>query len=89
MSKLECESWSGSQIIPSCLRSHLKRIVINDYEGTKWELEMVKYFLKNASVLEELVVTCHESMAMADRISLGSTFQKLSRASMACSVKAE
>lgn len=83
----ECQAWSRTQTIPSCLRFHLKRITLKKYQLTEWELEMVRYFLKNALVLEELVVVCMSSVPLTDRISLDCTLKKLPRGSLYCSIK--
>lgn len=89
VSETDCQSWSTSQTIPSCVGFHLKRISVNKYELTEWELAMVKYFLRNALVLEELIVICITSMPLADRILLNATLQKLPRGSMTCSIKVQ
>ncbi|KAL6558037.1 hypothetical protein OROMI_018387 [Orobanche minor] len=89
VSEKECQSWSKTQVIPSCLGFHLKRISIKSYARTHWELEMVKYFLRNTLVLEELMVVCDTSVPLADRILLDSTLQKLPRGSMACSIEVQ
>ncbi|KAL6565550.1 hypothetical protein OROHE_004605 [Orobanche hederae] len=85
----ECQSWSKTQVIPSCLGFHLKRISIKGYAQTHWELEMVKYFLRNTLVLEELMIVCDTSVPLADRILLDSTLQKLPRGSMTCSIEVQ
>uniref|UniRef100_A0A803LZF2 FBD domain-containing protein n=1 Tax=Chenopodium quinoa TaxID=63459 RepID=A0A803LZF2_CHEQI len=89
LTREEIESWSKTQVIPSCLRFHLKRIIIEEYLQTEWELEMVKYFLRNASVLEELLVVCKTTEPLADKIQLGRALQELPRGSMTCSINVE
>lgn len=43
------------QNVPSCLRN-LKVIKFVNFHGDKAELKMVEYFLKNAEVLEKLII---------------------------------
>ncbi|KAE9455500.1 hypothetical protein C3L33_12598, partial [Rhododendron williamsianum] len=42
--------------VPSCLRSNLKVIKFVNFQGDDGELKMVEYFLKNAEVLEKLII---------------------------------
>jgi hypothetical protein len=40
--------------------SHLKRIKVGGYHGSKKELSAVKILLENSLVLEEIVITCKD-----------------------------
>lgn len=82
--ELECQYWSTTQAIPSCFKFYLKRIVIGKYLGLELEFEMVKYVLKNALVLEELVIACTSKV---DMMMLESALKKLPRGSIDCSIK--
>ncbi|KAK9734549.1 hypothetical protein RND81_04G147500 [Saponaria officinalis] len=53
---VEAEGWRTTQTMPSCFLSHLKRIVFNRCFGFDRELNMIKFLLSKALVLEELVV---------------------------------
>ncbi|KAI8560839.1 hypothetical protein RHMOL_Rhmol04G0286900 [Rhododendron molle] len=44
------------QNVPSCLRLNLKVIKFVNFQGDGGQLKMVEYFLKNAEVLEKLIV---------------------------------
>ncbi|CAA0816245.1 Unknown protein [Striga hermonthica] len=44
--------------VPNCLSSHLKIVTIHELEGTEHELDMVRYLLKNAKVLERMELHC-------------------------------
>ncbi|XP_028124560.1 putative FBD-associated F-box protein At5g53635 [Camellia sinensis] len=41
---------------PPCLLSHLKVIEVDDFEGLESDLLLVEYFLKNAKVLNKMVI---------------------------------
>ncbi|KAK9734648.1 hypothetical protein RND81_04G154600 [Saponaria officinalis] len=53
---LEAEGWRTTQTMPSCFLLHLKRIVFNCCFGFDRELNMIKFLVSKALVLEELVV---------------------------------
>uniref|UniRef100_A0A7N2KQJ4 F-box domain-containing protein n=1 Tax=Quercus lobata TaxID=97700 RepID=A0A7N2KQJ4_QUELO len=46
--------------VPPCFLSQLNCIEVYDYEGDEKELSAVKILLKNAVVLEELVISCSQ-----------------------------
>ncbi|CAA0816241.1 Unknown protein [Striga hermonthica] len=49
--------------VPNCLSSHLKIVQIHELDGTdENEFDMVRYFLKNAKVLERMELHCYEGM---------------------------
>ncbi|GFZ15489.1 hypothetical protein Acr_24g0016790 [Actinidia rufa] len=45
--------------VPACVVVHLKAIEIYKLVGTKDELKLIQYFVKNATVLEKLTIRCH------------------------------
>jgi hypothetical protein len=49
--------------MPPCFLSHLKCIKVDRFRGDKGELFAVKTLLKNAIVLDEIVITCSENFA--------------------------
>ncbi|XP_028107784.1 putative F-box/FBD/LRR-repeat protein At5g22670 isoform X2 [Camellia sinensis] len=49
-------NWLEPQGVPSCLRSSLKEINIYGIDGLQDDLDMVKYFLGNAEVLEKMTI---------------------------------
>ncbi|KAF3948897.1 hypothetical protein CMV_025158 [Castanea mollissima] len=49
--------------VPPCFLSQLNCIKVYDYEGDEEELSAVKILLKNAVVLEELVISCSHHFA--------------------------
>ncbi|XP_074319205.1 F-box/LRR-repeat protein At4g14103-like [Silene latifolia] len=81
--ELERQYFSTSQEIPWCCGSSLKRIEIETYWGTERELELVKFLLRSASVLEELVI----SECRVNKLSLERKLTQLPRASWACSIQ--
>jgi hypothetical protein len=46
--------------MPPCFLSHLKRIEVASYDGDMDELYALKILLKNAAVLDEIIITCSE-----------------------------
>ncbi|XP_074320290.1 F-box/LRR-repeat protein At4g14103-like [Silene latifolia] len=48
--------WGTGQIIPLCLKTHLKVIEIEHFLGLKEELRIVEYFISNGLVLEQLII---------------------------------
>ncbi|THG01834.1 hypothetical protein TEA_013809 [Camellia sinensis var. sinensis] len=53
---LEQFYWLEPQGVPSCLRSTLKEIKVSGIDGLQDELNLIKYFLENASVLEKMTI---------------------------------
>ena len=49
--------------MPPCFLSQLNCIKVYDYGGDEEELSAVKILLKNAVVLEELVISCPQHFA--------------------------
>ncbi|XP_059436993.1 F-box/FBD/LRR-repeat protein At5g56420-like [Corylus avellana] len=49
--------------MPPCFLSHLKRIEVGSYDGDEEELYALKILLKNAAVLDEIIITCSEHFA--------------------------
>ncbi|XP_062162400.1 F-box/LRR-repeat protein At4g14103-like isoform X2 [Alnus glutinosa] len=62
-SNCEQDDWIFDSV-PSCFLSHLNRIKVGRYHGSKEELSAVKILLKNSVVLKEMVITCKEYFAM-------------------------
>ncbi|KAG5554261.1 hypothetical protein RHGRI_011954 [Rhododendron griersonianum] len=48
--------WHPPQNVPSCLLSNLKLVKFLKFQGGDGDLKMVEYFLKNAEVLEKLII---------------------------------
>ncbi|KAK9748379.1 hypothetical protein RND81_02G053200 [Saponaria officinalis] len=66
-----------------CCKSSLKKIFIKKYWGSFRELELVRFLLKIASVLEELLIVCVDT---EEKSSLETTLMHLPRASSNCSI---
>ncbi|KAM4112923.1 hypothetical protein ACJW30_05G178400 [Castanea mollissima] len=49
--------------VPPCFLSQLNCIKVYDYEGDEEELSAVKILLKNAVVLDKMVITCSHHFA--------------------------
>jgi hypothetical protein len=49
--------------LPPCFLSHLKWIEVCDFDGESEELSAIKILLKNAVVLDEIVIFCSERLA--------------------------
>ncbi|XP_058211320.1 F-box protein At4g09920-like [Rhododendron vialii] len=48
--------WNPPQNVPSCLLLNLKVIMFVNFQGDNGDLNMVEYFLRNAEVLEKLII---------------------------------
>lgn len=54
--------WSPPEVVPVCVSSHLKTIEIGDFFGGEDEVKLVKYFLENCKVLENVTISpCSKS----------------------------
>ncbi|XP_021749198.1 F-box protein At4g09920-like [Chenopodium quinoa] len=83
VSDRDCQPWRRTQTVPSCLGSHFKKFVIMECYHSELDREIIKYFMRNSLVLEELVVVvCHPSVTQAAR----TYYEELPRASITCSV---
>ncbi|KAL6990758.1 hypothetical protein U1Q18_008879 [Sarracenia purpurea var. burkii] len=47
-------------VVPCCLLSHLKLIKVDAFTGREDQLQLVKYFLKNAKRLNKLIIVCED-----------------------------
>ncbi|KAH7843681.1 hypothetical protein Vadar_019501 [Vaccinium darrowii] len=87
------------QNVPSCLLSSLKVIKFDNFQGDSGELKMVEYFLKNAEVLEKLIIQsdgtvdeCFDmgtaGMAVAEQLlEVTTKLLKLPRGSKTCQIE--
>ncbi|KAI3899482.1 hypothetical protein MKW92_036759 [Papaver armeniacum] len=80
-----------SNIVPRCLLRHLKTIKVQKFEGLPEELQLVKYFLKNARVLQVLVIesgiTSKSVAELKKRTKIMQRLLMYPRASKSCKVK--
>ncbi|CAL5359105.1 unnamed protein product [Camellia sinensis] len=53
---LEQFYWFEPQGVPSCLRCTLEEIKVSGIDGLQDELDLIKYFLENARVLENMTI---------------------------------
>ncbi|KAK9682218.1 hypothetical protein RND81_10G058800 [Saponaria officinalis] len=81
-----------TETTPQCFLTNLKRIVIKYYMGIAQELNIIKFFLKKASNLQELAVEFlpqqRFGVPLHDRmLSLERTLKNLPRASINCLIR--
>ncbi|KAK9267800.1 hypothetical protein L1049_010236 [Liquidambar formosana] len=73
--------------VPPCFLSHLKCIKVYNFDGNKDQLYVMKILLKNATVLDKMVIT---SRVHVGRLGLKKKVRKqllkLPRGSMSCTV---
>lgn len=91
---ISCEDFEGRELchgfwlqkVPSCLSFHLKTIELFSFSGSKGQLEVVKYFLNKAKVLEKLML--HGSKCLPEKEVLKATKEllMLPRGSRKCQV---
>ncbi|CAA0816242.1 Unknown protein [Striga hermonthica] len=78
-SKYKRKRWLMTPLqMPNCLSSHLKIVQIHELDGTdEHEVDMVRYFLKNAKVLERMELHClAESVDRISSIERNSSFDR-------------
>jgi hypothetical protein len=69
--------------MPSCFLSHLKRIKVGSYDEEN-DLYVIKILLKNAIVLDKMVISFEENLEMQD--ALHKQLIKLPRGSQNCKI---
>ncbi|KAF5190369.1 hypothetical protein FRX31_020041 [Thalictrum thalictroides] len=50
--------WQYKELSTVDMLKHLRTIEINNLQGTESELDLVRYMLENANILEALLITC-------------------------------
>ncbi|KMT18267.1 hypothetical protein BVRB_2g024320 [Beta vulgaris subsp. vulgaris] len=90
--ELNQEFCRSAQAIPSCCKSHLKRIEIKIFYGLRQEVDLIEFMLRHALFLEELVIRgdsvwLPKSISRVDKKSAESTLKMLPRASANCSIQ--
>ncbi|RZC51619.1 hypothetical protein C5167_020036 [Papaver somniferum] len=79
-----------SNLVPRCLLLHLKTIEIQKFEGSPEELKLVKYFWKNARILQVLIIqsgTIKTIAALEKKTQIMELLLMNPRASTSCKVK--
>ncbi|KNA18993.1 hypothetical protein SOVF_065750 [Spinacia oleracea] len=89
--ELETRFCTTSQEIPLCCRSHLKRIVIENYYGKERDFNLTRFLLRHALVLEELVIrrSTIPGDPIADPMTIESMLRSFPRASLNCSFQVQ
>ncbi|KAK9741414.1 hypothetical protein RND81_03G103800 [Saponaria officinalis] len=82
-SREEAKAWRTNKTIPSCYMSRLKRIQVNDCYERNRELNMIRFFLRQAPALTELVIWVYEGF---NPIALQRQLEQVLRASTLCSI---
>ncbi|CAN6694058.1 unnamed protein product [Malus baccata var. baccata] len=74
------------EIVPISLSSHLKTITVNRYKGTRYEVQLVKYLLKNGEVLNKMTIST-EVTSDEQKKALFEEFLLFQRGSKTCEVE--
>ncbi|TQD90272.1 hypothetical protein C1H46_024189 [Malus baccata] len=74
------------EIVPVSLSSHLKTITVNRYKGTRYEVQLVKYLLKNGEVLNKMTIST-EVTSDEQKKALFEEFLLFQRGSKTCEVE--
>ncbi|XP_022751556.1 F-box/LRR-repeat protein At3g59200-like [Durio zibethinus] len=72
--------------VPYCLLSQLKKIEMCSFRGEEDEMELIKYFLKSARVLEKLIVYLKVELE-TEELKITTELFKLPRGSSKCQVQ--
>ncbi|KAK9741415.1 hypothetical protein RND81_03G103900 [Saponaria officinalis] len=83
MSREEAKAWRTNETIPSSCMTRLKRIQVNDCYERNRELNMIRFFLRQAPALTELVICVYEGF---NPIALQRQLEQVLRASTSCSI---
>ncbi|XP_012842067.1 PREDICTED: putative FBD-associated F-box protein At5g56440 [Erythranthe guttata] len=83
----EIQGWMEPlQKVPTCLLSHLKIINVVNIKGKKHELEIIKYLLRNAKVLERMEISYPGSLGSNEENNMLKKISLFQRGSGACKV---
>ncbi|KAL8031797.1 hypothetical protein ABFX02_13G051700 [Erythranthe guttata] len=83
----EIEGWMEPlQKVPTCLLSHLQIINVVNIKGKKHELEIIKYLLRNAKVLERMEISYPGSLGSNEENNMLKKISLFQRGSGACKV---
>lgn len=74
--------------LPTCFLTGLKKIEVHEFHGSQEELYALKILLKNAMVLEKMIITCSDSFQVgSEKIrDVNKQLSDLTRASECCEV---
>ncbi|XP_034213886.1 putative F-box/FBD/LRR-repeat protein At5g56810 isoform X2 [Prunus dulcis] len=72
--------------VPECLLCHLKEMEIWGFEGVKYDLPMVEFFLGNAEILQKMKIYVHE-LSSDEEIMLSEHVLEIPKVSEACQVE--
>ncbi|CAB4277543.1 unnamed protein product [Prunus armeniaca] len=72
--------------VPECLLRHLKEMEIWGFEGVKYDLPMVEFFLGNAEVLQKMKIYVHK-LSSDEEIMLSEHVLEIPKVSEACQVE--
>lgn len=79
--------WNELECVPHCLLLHTKKIVIKECYGLDYELELIKYLLKNCEVLESMIIHNMKWTSKEKKRELFREILMFERGSKTCQVK--
>ncbi|EYU41150.1 hypothetical protein MIMGU_mgv11b020301mg, partial [Erythranthe guttata] len=74
------------QQVPTCVLSHLRIIKLVWICGNEQELEIIKYLLRNAKVLEMMEITYSQFLDSGKIVNMLTNISRFQRGSAACEV---
>ncbi|KAL7087302.1 hypothetical protein ACP275_13G060100 [Erythranthe tilingii] len=75
------------QQVPACLLSRLRTTKLVGIKGKKHELEIIRYLLRNAKVLERMEVVYYCSLNPYEKIDMLQNISACQRGSSVCEVR--
>ncbi|GFY91735.1 hypothetical protein Acr_08g0001310 [Actinidia rufa] len=72
--------------VPGCLLSHLKLIKVDSFRGREDQLQLVKYFLNNAKVLNKMIIVC-EYLTHGELVKFKNKILMFPRGSETCQIE--
>lgn len=79
--------WNELERVPDCLLLHTKKIDIKECYGLDYELELIKYLLKNCEVLESMIIHNMKWTSKEKKRELCQEILVFERRSKTCQVK--
>lgn len=79
--------WPEPSLMLGCLLSHVKVIVIGEFEGEENEMKLIKYLLKNGEVLNAMIIGGEQFQRSGSKEEVYEQILLFERGSKTCQVR--
>lgn len=79
--------WPEPSLALGCLLSHVKIIVIGEFEGEENEMKLIKYLLKNGEVLNAMIIGGEQFQRRGSKEEVYEQILLFERGSKTCQVR--